>query len=401
MSSFAVTLETLVVRQHPNADRLELARVGLFDAVVGKGQFKTGDVALYIPEQAILPAELAQALGLDGKLAGKEKNRVKAISLRGALSQGVVVPLSILNPSKEDEVQREALNTVGTESLSTYDFAPALGIEKWEPEIPIHMSGDVESGSDILSWVDIENIKRYPDAFTEGETVWVSEKIHGTCLLATVVLNITETHDWETGIADGTEYDINRVLVSSKGLAEKHLALTENSDNLYWRAVNGYKVRELALEIADYFTNSGSLDERLVESVGIYGEVYGSGIQDLGYAVKGKGTLPGFAVFDARVKLTDGTSFWVDAFILNDDEGVLETEIPKVPTLYVGPYSIEKIAEVANGMESVSGTEANIREGVVIRPESETTSEALFGQRKIAKFVTEAYLTRKGGTEYQ
>lgn len=401
MSSFAVTLETITVRQHPNADRLELARVGLFDAVVGKGQFKTGDVAVYIPEQAILPAELAQKLGLDGKLAGKEKNRVKAIALRGALSQGVVAPLSILSPAPEDPFfaeQTEALSTVGTDSLSTYDFAPALGIEKWQPEIPIHMSGEVESGSDILSWVDIENIKRYPDAFVEGEEVWVSEKIHGTCLLATVSFTREESHDPETGIVDDLWYNVDKVLVSSKGLAEKHLALTETAGNLYWRAVNGYKVRELAQEIAMYFTLNNDV---LVESVGVYGEVYGSGIQDLAYGAKGTSELPGFAVFDARVKLVDGSSFWVDAYLLNDDEGFLTTEIPKVPTLYVGPYSIEKIAEVAEGMESVSGTEANLREGVVIRPVHETTTEALFGRRKIAKFVTEAYLTRKGGTEYQ
>lgn len=404
MSSFTVTLETVEVRPHPNADRLELARVGLFDAVVGKDQFKTGDIVLYIPEQAILPEGLIQALGLEGKLAGKAKNRIKAVSLRGALSQGVVAKPSIVDVSPESEFYSEvteALTLAKAGVPSTYDFGPAMGIEKWEPEIPIHLSGSVESGADLLSWVDIENIKRYPDVFEDGEQVWVSEKIHGTCLLATVVLDIHPTTDYETGMVDGTEYEINKVVVSSKGLADKHLALTEDSDNLYWRAVNAYKVRELALEIADYYTNSGALDEALVESVGIYGEVYGSGIQDLGYATKGKSETPGFAVFDARVKLTTGKNFWVDAFILVDDEGVLETEIPKVPTLYVGPYDIEKITEVANGMESVSGTEANIREGVVIRPERETTSEALFGGRKIAKFVTEAYLTRKGGTEYQ
>lgn len=404
MSSFAVTLETVEVRPHPNADRLELARVGLFDAVVGKDQFKTGDIVLYIPEQAILPEGLIRILGLEGKLAGKAKNRVKAVSLRGALSQGIVVKPSVVEVTPESEYYSEvteALTLTQAGVPSIYDFAPVLGVEKWEPEIPIHLSGSVESGSDLLSWVDIENIKRYPDVFEDGEEVWVSEKIHGTCLLATVVLDVHETTDWETGVVDNTEYSINKVVVSSKGLAEKHLALAEDDSNLYWKAVNGYKVRELALEIADYFTNSGALDERMVESVGIYGEVYGAGIQDLGYGATGKQGLPGFAVFDARVKLNDGTSFWVDAFILNDDEGVLETEIPKVPTLYVGPYSIEKIAEVADGKESVSGTEANIREGVVIRPAEETKSDVLFGGRKIAKFVTEAYLTRKGGTEYQ
>lgn len=385
MSSFAVTLERVTVRPHPNADRLELARVGLFDAVVGKDSFKTGDVVFYIPEQAVLPEDLISTLNLDGKLAGPQKNRVKAVKLRGALSQGIVAKLDILDVAPDEPHYDGVLTALmdaqhGVES--DYDFAPALGVEKWEPEIPAHMSGQVESAARMLSWVDIENIKRYPDIFSEGEQVWVTEKIHGTCLLATVAL-----------VNENETYAIQGVTVSSKGLAEKHLALTEDENNLYWRAVNAYPVRELALEIAGHFS------ELSVESVGIYGEVYGSGVQDLSYGVKGNTGKPGFAVFDARVKLTNGTDFWVNSGVVHGED-VLTTDIPKVPTLFVGPYNIEEIAKIASGKEQVSGTEANLREGVVIRPVEEGRSEVVSG-RKIAKFVTEEYLTRKGGTEYQ
>jgi RNA ligase (TIGR02306 family) len=385
MSSFAVTLERVAVRPHPNADRLELARVGLFDAVVGKDSFKDGEIVFYIPEQAVLPEDLISTLNLEGKLAGPQKNRIKAVKLRGALSQGIVAKLDILHVAPDEphygDVANALIDTVVGE-LSEYDFAPALGVEKWEPEIPAHMSGQVESGARMLSWVDIENIKRYPDIFTEGEPVWVTEKIHGTCLLATVAM-----------VEENGSYAVRGVNVSSKGLAEKHLALTEDANNLYWRAVNGYPVRELALEVAAHFA------EHDVESVGIYGEVYGSGVQDLSYGVKGNTGKPGFAVFDARVKLTNGTDFWVNSGIIHG-EGILTTDIPKVPTLFVGPYNIEEIAKIASGKEQVSGMEANLREGVVIRPVEEGRSEVV-GGRKIAKFVTEEYLTRKGGTEYQ
>lgn len=390
MSSFAVTLERVTVRPHPNADRLELARVGLFDAVVGKGSFQTGDVAFYIPEQAILPDTLISTLNLDGKLAGPQKNRIKAVKLRGALSQGIVASLDILNVAPGEDHYPDVLNALmdARHDVETdYDFGPVLGIEKWEPEIPAHMSGQVESGARMLSWVDIENIKRFPDIFSEGESVWVTEKIHGTCLLATVAL-----------VKENDAYAIQGVTVSSKGLAEKHLALTETENNLYWRAVNGYPVRELALEIAAHFADFNA-EGVGVESVGIYGEVYGSGIQDLSYGTKGNTGKPGFSVFDARVKLTNGTDFWVDSGIVHG-EGVLTTDIPKVPTLFVGPYNIEEITKIASGKEQVSGTEANLREGVVIRPVEEGHSEAVNG-RKIAKFVTEEYLTRKDGTEYQ
>lgn len=387
MSSFAVTLERITVRPHPNADRLSLARVGLFDAVIGKDQFQTGDVVLYIPEQAILPGRLIKALNLEGKLSGKAKNRVKAVSLRGALSQGIVAPLSILALNPEDEGYSDAINALMTRTqneLSQFDFAPILGIEKWQPEIPVHMSGEVVSAPDLLPWIDIENIKRHPDIFTEGDQVSVTEKLHGTCTLATV--NVEPS-------VNG--YIANTVLVTSKGFAEKRLALVENETNLYWRAVNGYPVRELAVTIAEHFGSDKS-----VVAVGIYGETYGAGIQDLSYGQDRTG-LPGFAVFDAYVKLNTGEGFWVPSQTVQ--KFCIAVNIPAVPVLFEGAYNIEHIASIASGKEQMSGTEANIREGVVIRSANEEQWVDAFGNghRKIAKFVTEEYLTRKGGTEFQ
>lgn len=55
MSTLRVTAEVLTIHEHPNADALELAQVGLYRAVVAKGAYRTGDAALYIPEQSVLP----------------------------------------------------------------------------------------------------------------------------------------------------------------------------------------------------------------------------------------------------------------------------------------------------------------------------------------------------------
>lgn len=88
MSTLLVTVEELTVHEHPNADALELAQVGLYRAVVAKGAYRTGEFAVCIPEQAVLPEALMAERGLTGKLAGAA-NRVKAIRLRGELSQGI------------------------------------------------------------------------------------------------------------------------------------------------------------------------------------------------------------------------------------------------------------------------------------------------------------------------
>ncbi|MXM63560.1 RNA ligase (ATP) [Streptomyces sp. HUCO-GS316] len=355
MSTLRVTAEVLTVHEHPNADALELAQVGLYRAVVAKGAFRTGEAAVYIPEQSVLPAGLIEELGLTGRLAGSNSDRVKAVRLRGELSQGIVC-----RPKSLADVDLARAAAEGT------DFAERLGIVKWVPPIPPTMNGDVESAPDLLPWVDIENIQRYPGVFTPGEDVVLTEKLHGSACLLTYLA------------------DEDRMHVSSKGFGAKSLALKEDPRNLYWRAVHAHGVAEVAARLA----------ERLrARRIGIFGEVYGAGVQDLTYGADGRRETLGYAVFDVSAEI-DGTVRWLDSAEL------LEGQLPLVPRLFVGPYDIERVLEIATGRETVSGRGLHLREGVVIRPLVERYSPVT-GGRAIAKAVSPAYLTRKGGTEYE
>ncbi|QJT00702.1 RNA ligase (ATP) [Streptomyces asoensis] len=355
MSTLRVTAEVLTVHEHPNADALELAQVGLYRAVVAKGAYRTGEAALYIPEQSVLPTGLVEELGLTGRLAGSRSDRVKAVRLRGELSQGIVC-----RPEALADVDLALAAAQGT------DFAERLGIVKWVPPIPPTMSGDVEAAPDLLPWVDIENIQRYPGIFEPGEPVILTEKLHGSACLLTYVA------------------DEERVYVSSKGFGSKSLALTEDPRNLYWRAVRGHGVPEAAARLA----------ERLgARRIGVFGEVYGAGVQDLTYGADGRRDTLGYAVFDVSAEI-DGVVRWLDAAEL------LDGELPLVPRLFEGQYDSERVLEIATGRETVSGRGLHLREGVVIRPAVERYSPVT-GGRAIAKAVSGAYLTRKGGTEYE
>ncbi|MFI7524854.1 RNA ligase (ATP) [Nocardia salmonicida] len=363
MSTLQVTAERLVVVAHPNADRLELAQVGLYRAVVAKGQFSTGDHAVYIPEQSVLPEELIAELGLTGKLAGSLRNRVKAVRLRGEVSQGIVCTPTALGGVDLARAARERT-----------DFAESLGIVKWVPPVPVSMSGQVESAPDLLRWVDVENIKRFPDIFTAGEPVVATEKIHGTaCLL--------------THVRDG-----DRILVSSKGVGGRSLSLTEADGNLYWRAVRAHKLDEAARKLA------AALD---ADRIGLFGEVYGAGVQDLHYgASAAHDESLGYGLFDIAVDTGAAPVRWLDHHeigALLDDLGLT---VPRVPVLYEGAYDAELLLESAEGAETVSGAGANIREGLVVRPTVERQSSIL-GGRAIGKIVSAAYLLRDGGTEYE
>ena len=79
------------MKEHPNADALEIAQIEDYMSLVQKGVYHTGDLVVYLPEASVVPQDVIEELGLEGRLAGKTKNRVKAIKLRGVLSQGLGV----------------------------------------------------------------------------------------------------------------------------------------------------------------------------------------------------------------------------------------------------------------------------------------------------------------------
>ncbi|WP_194898163.1 RNA ligase (ATP) [Catenulispora pinisilvae] len=360
MSTLRVTAEPLTIHVHPNADALELAQVGLYRAVVAKGAFRSGDHAIYIPEQSVLPAGLIEELGLTGRLAGAGKDRVRAIRLRGELSQGIVC-----RPKALDGVDLAAAHAAGE------DFAELLGVVKWVPPVPVSMSGDVFSAADLLPWTDIENIARYPGIFEPGEPVSATEKVHGTCCLLTYLA--------ETGES----------LVSSKGFGSKYLALVETDRNLYWRTMRAHRVPEAAAKIAEAYG---------ARRVGVYGEVYGKGVQDLAYGANA-GEVPGFAAFDVCLDV-DGVVRWLGAPQWSEALADTGVGIPPVPVLYEGPYDEALLLALASGQETVSGTGAHLREGIVVRSQREHGNDVV-GSRTIGKIVSVEYVTRSGGTEYE
>lgn len=370
MSDLKVTIERLEVFEHPNADALELAQVGLYRAVVPKGVYRSGDLALYIPEQAVLPPELIEELGLTGRLAGKDKNRVKAVRLRGEVSQGIVCQPAAIG--EEWELLRRAYNGGDAKSRKVveFDWAQTLGITKWVPPIPVGMAGQVESAPELIRWIEIENIKRYPDIFKPGEMVVATEKIHGTCCLYTLT-------------AEGVEY------VSSKGVGANHLAIKEDPRNVYWRAVRQHKLRSAAGEALRYYGG---------KAVGLFGEVYGKGVQDLHYgADAGNDQTLGYALFDVKIVPEAGQPFWLERGTL--EAFITGTGVSAAPLVYQGPYDYGLLNAFANVRGSMLDP-GTLREGLVVRPREERHSDVL-GGRAIAKFVSEAYLMRKGGTEFE
>ena len=88
MSAFKAEVIRVKLGPHPNADRLELAKVRGWQCCVVKGQFQEGGLGIHIPVDAVLPDALIERLGI-------RKNyhkRLRTIKLRGLVSQGLLIP---------------------------------------------------------------------------------------------------------------------------------------------------------------------------------------------------------------------------------------------------------------------------------------------------------------------
>lgn len=182
MSTFTVKVVTIdEILVHPNADRLEIAKVMGFDIVVAKNKFKKGDLAAYIPEASIVSNHTAEEIGVLGKLDGKKKNRVKIVALRGIYSQGLLFPIQKIN-DHSGIISSNKNNIVKMKKVElNEDVSEFLEIEKYRVEVPPMFEGDVFP-IDVMERIrfDIENIKNYPDIIKEGEDVIFTEKLHGT-----------------------------------------------------------------------------------------------------------------------------------------------------------------------------------------------------------------------------
>src|SRR5574343_159225 len=79
------------LRTMENSDNLEVAEVLGWDCVVKKGELSVGQKVIYIEIDSVLPNVPAFEVAL--KYSPK---RVKTVKLRGQISQGLVMPLSVI-----------------------------------------------------------------------------------------------------------------------------------------------------------------------------------------------------------------------------------------------------------------------------------------------------------------
>lgn len=343
--------------KHPNADTLNLTNINGENVIFKAGEFQKGDLAVYVPADAVVPAEVPGTEFLD-----KYHRRVRPVRLRGIYSEGVLLPISVLR----DFIDKREVGE---------DVQDILKITKHEDPIPAHLSGQAEKDPGCCPVYDIENYKKYKALIAPGERVVITEKLHGTNARYVHLgderglMVGSRNHFWKKAPPPLTGLKKVFKLIWSKLTGR---AIQKHRDNLYW-----VTAKELGLE--------GRLT-MYARKLAFYGEIYGQ-VQDLKYdSQPGQTWFRVFDIYDIEAKR------WLD---WDRVVGVCKAlSLETVPVLYDGPFSHEALEGLVEGKSAIA---SHFREGVVVKP-ANTRYDPRHG-RVILKWVSETYKLRKNGTE--
>jgi RNA ligase (TIGR02306 family) len=306
----------LKLEKHENADTLEVARVLGWQCIVKKGEFKEGELIVYLEVDSLCP-ELPEFEWLRDK-----KFRIKTIKLRGQFSQGLILPVSILDGKKFPEDTRE--NPI-YEWKEGQEVTTLLGIKKYEPYIPPNLAGEVKgSFPGFLQKSDQTRIQVLRPLIEKykGTKCSISEKIDGSSVTFF--------------IKDG-EF----------GVCSRNLELKETEDNSIWKWARKNDIENKLRSIG--------------KDIAIQGEIVGPGINKNTLAL----TYIEIYFYDAFDILT------FKYYDLNYFKVLLENKL-KLKTVPIVHYDfiliddIDELVKLSMGKSKINPL--GPREGIVVRP---------------------------------
>ncbi len=229
------------IKEHTNADALEIAVIDGWEVIVKRGEHYANELVVFCEIDSWIPHEVAPFLskGKEPKeFEGVKGERLRSVKLRGVLSQGLVLPISVLGEAHETFAINP--NSVGA------DVSEHLNIKKWERPLNPQLVGQAKGYFPIfLRKTDQERVQNQfsamlPEHFADEYEVTL--KLDGS--------SCTFYHkDGEVGVCSrNLELKIN----------------DENSGNAFVK-----KFIELGLE---------EKLKALGQNIAIQGELWGSGI---------------------------------------------------------------------------------------------------------------------------
>ena len=196
MSYQAIIASLKNVRKHSNADRLQLASVAGFQVVVGKDNYE-GELGVFFPCDGVLSPEHLKENNLysraefnkDSNVKGYFPNngRVRAIRLRGEISEGVWMKLSSLEwtgANLDFRYESETFDTIGNKKICqkyiNEETIKAAGGGKKKTKIYSIPTSELVPG--FRKHIDTEQLRTQAKRIPTGAILTSTAKLHGTSM---------------------------------------------------------------------------------------------------------------------------------------------------------------------------------------------------------------------------
>lgn len=307
------------------ADAIEVASVLGWKVVVKKGEYRVGDLAVYLEIDSVPPDE--EQYRFLWKFTEQRPNnfRIKTIKLRGQISQGILFPLHILGPRDVWEGR---------------DVTKHLGVVKYEAPLPRGSDDIAGQFFDGVPKTDEERVQsstgRQHLATLQGKPFYITVKCDGASMTVA-------SHD---GVPK---------------VASRNYRLADNTDSAYWNAAR-----------------SGNL-LRFVElypHLAVQGELCGPGIQNNRLGLKEHRCFV-FNIYDRNTGMYEPYErIWSAA------QEFFFDIVPFVDAGRAFNYTADDLLRLAEG--KYEGTTAE-REGIVIRAEDQSISFKAISNRFLLK----------------
>jgi RNA ligase (TIGR02306 family) len=310
MRTLASIEQILAVEPIEGADAIEKVQVKGWWVVVKKDDhFQVGQPCVYFEIDSVLP----ETNPIFEFMAARHF-RIRTIKLRGQISQGLVMPVSILPTIPE-------MRGVGD------DVTEEMGVTLWVPNIPANLSGTVKGNfPSFLHKTDEERVQNLSRVIedAQGAELYLTEKIDGTSFTCYL---------WDNQF----------------GVCSRNLELKETEENLYWKIARRdlleEKLRDLHIVHAKNFC--------------IQGEIVGPGIQGNKYKLD-ELQLRVFNLYD----INTGAYLDYEDFRELCDRQALNI-VPLIDDKFILNHSVQELVEMADGKSLLNPLV--LREGIVFR----------------------------------
>ena len=263
------------LRPIPGADRIEVALVDGWECVVKKGEFKENERIIYVEIDSIMPEKPEFEFLRDRKF------RVRTIKLRKQISQGLVVPVSLLNGNFDE----------GT------DVTEELGVTKYDPEAAEEakvLARSIKSKEE-KSWIFRNIVKPlfrfgfFREWYLKRNNLKSKVKVWPSWITKTdeervqnCVRMFEEERDAKTTFYSTEKLDGCSASYSwHKGeftVCSRNVWLKRPDDSHYWEMADFYDIKSALADIAKKYS---------LDTVVLQGEILGEGIQKNKYRLVG------------------------------------------------------------------------------------------------------------------